>query len=342
MDDIARLAGVSGATVSNVLRNRGSVGAETSARVREAARRLGYRPNPFAQALAKGRAPTIAMFFSNIANPFYAQFALEAERAARRRSHFLLVCHASNPDGTLDAAYLGAVAGRLSAGLVILGSDLGHADLLSAVPAGVPAVLSLWEDATAFPSLPCVTVDFGLAGRLAAEHLVALGHRRVSVIAGGSAGHLVHSARFAGAIAGLREAGLAPGPDAVATGEDTISGGYRAACRLLDGSPRPTAILATNDLLAIGALQAAAERGLPVPGRLSVLGITDIAMAAEMRPALTTVDIDTHRIAEASVNLLLDLIADPGGVPPVALRVVGAPRLVRRASTARPHAPAPS
>ena len=198
LQDIARLAGVSGATVSNVLRSRGSASAETSARVRDVARRLGYRPNLFARALAEGRAPTIAVFLPNIANPFYAEYALEAEHAARRRDHFLLVCHAATPDGSLDTAYLRAVAGRLSEGLIILGCDVGRENLLAALPEGVPTVLALWEDAKAFPSRPCVTIDFEQAGRLAAEHLVGLGHRRIAILAGGDPGRVIHAARLRG------------------------------------------------------------------------------------------------------------------------------------------------
>ena len=167
LSDIARRTGVSGATVSNVLRGRGSVGAATAERVRTAARELGYRPNLYARALAEGRAPPIALFFTNITNPFYPQFALAAEHAARRREHFLLVCNAETPDGRLDTAYLEAVAGRLSEGLIVLGSDLGHGNLLSMLPDGVPTVLSTWEDPKAYPSKPCVTVDFRKAGRLA-------------------------------------------------------------------------------------------------------------------------------------------------------------------------------
>ena len=319
-----------------MLRSRGSASAETSARVRDAARRLGYRPNLFARALAEGRAPTVAVFFPNIANPFYAQFALEAEHAARRRDHFLLVCHAATPEGRLDTAYLRAVAGRLSEGLIILGSDVGREDLLAALPQGVPTVLSTWEDANAYPSRPCVTIDFEQAGRLAAGHLVELGHRRIAILAGGDRHRVIHAARFDGAVAALREAGLAPAPAAIATAEDGIAGGYRGACRLLDARPDTTAIVATNDLLAIGALQAASERRIAVPARLSVVGITGIAMTAEMRPALTTVDISTRSLAEGSVNLLLDLIADPNSVSADALRVVGKPRLIRRDSTVPP------
>ena len=334
--DIARRTGVSGATVSNVLRGRGSVSVKTAERVRSAANELGYRPNLFARALAEGRAPTIALFFTNITNPFYAQFTLEAEHAARRRDHFLLVCNAARPDGTLDTAYLDAVAGPLSEGLIVLGSDLGRKNLLSMLPAGVPAVLSIWEAPDAYPSKPCVTVDFRAAGRLAAEHLLELRHRSIAILTGGTSGVPIHNMRLAGAVAALRQAGIELPKARIVVDEDSIGGGYRAACRLLESDPHITALLATNDLLAIGALQAAAERGCPVPRALSIVGITDIWMAAEMRPALTTVDIATASLAEGSVNLLLDLIADPDGVPSDALRVVGAPRLIRRASTAPP------
>ena len=277
----------------------------------------------------------MALFFTNITNPFYPQFALEAEQAARRRDHFLLVCNAVTSHGTLDTAYLDAVAGRFSEGLIVLGSDLGHESLLSMLPEGVPAVLSTWEEPDAYPTKPCVTVDFRQAGHLAASHLLALGHRRVGILAGGK-GTTMHKARLAGALAALREAGLDLSERDIAVDDDSISGGYRGACRLLDALPATTALLATNDLLAIGALQAAAERALPVPRALSVVGITDIWMAAEMRPALTTVDISVRALAQGAVNLLLDLIADPSSVSPGAMRVVGTPRLVRRASTAPP------
>lgn len=337
LDDIARRTGLSAATVSNVMRGRGSFGAGTAARVRAAARELGYRPNLSARALAERRAPTIALFVTNIANPFYPQFAVEAEHAARRRDRMLIVCNAARRDGTLDTAYLASVAGPLAEGLILLGSDLGHDDLLSSLPPGVPAVLSTWEDPDAYPTRPSVNIDFRTAGKLAAAHLLELGHREIGVLAGGQGRYTFHGTRFASACATLRDAGIAVDGRHVAFDDDTIGGGYRAAAKLLDHAPDLTALLATNDLLAIGALQAAAERGLKVPGELSVIGMTDIWMAAEMRPALTTVDISAKSLAEGSVNLLLDLIDDPDGVSQSALRVVGSPRLVRRASTAPPR-----
>ena len=334
LDDIAREAGVSGATVSNVLRGRGSVSTATAARVRDIATRLGYRPNLVARALAERRAPTIALLFSNIVNPFYAQFAFEAERAARRRERFLLVCNAAQANGSLDTAYLDQVAGTLSDGLIVLCSDLEQDDLASVLPPGVPAVLSTWEDAGQYPLLPHVGVDFRAAGRMAAEHLISLGHTEIGIIAGLQGTRMVHQARLSGALAALRENGIEMPARRITAAEDSIGGGRQSAGRMLDLDASVTAILATNDLLAIGALQATAERRLAVPDRISVVGITDIWMAAEMRPALTTVDIAIPRLAAQSIDLLLDLVEDR----PDQRRSAGliAPVLVRRASTAPP------
>lgn len=341
LEDIARRAGVSGATVSNVLRRRGSVGAATTARVQQVARELGYRPNLVARALAERRSPTIAVFFTNILNPFYAQFAFAAERAARKRDHFLLVCNAAAADGTLDTAYLDAVAGTLAEGLIVLGSDLGRHSLLAMLPAGVPVVLSTWEETDLYPTVPCVTVDFRQAGRLSGAHLAELGHRRIGIVAGTEhaeiAGSVSHHARLAGLLDRLDAHGIAVPPTHLQLAPDSIEGGRLAANLLLDLDPGITAIAATNDLLAIGALQAAAERQIRVPEALSVIGLTDIWMSAQVRPALTTIDIATASLADGSVNLLLDLIDDPDRVPTSALRVVGTPALIRRDSTGPPR-----
>ncbi|WP_428377462.1 LacI family DNA-binding transcriptional regulator [Lichenicoccus sp.] len=337
LGEIARLAGVSTATVSNVVRGKGSVGAGTAERVRAVARQLGYRPNLVARALAEGRAPTIALFFTDILNPYYPQFAHAAEQAARRRGHFLLVCNAAAQGGVLDTAYIRAVAGRLAGGLILLGSDTGGADLLAMLPDDVPTVFSTWENASDYPTTPCVNVDFVRAGELAAEHLLSLGHCRIGLLVGGRNGVVYQTARLAGASRVLRDAGSWPHPDRLAVSEDSIAGGRKAACLLLRAAPELTAILATNDLLAIGALQAASELGVPVPTNLSVIGITDIWMAAQMRPALTTIDIGPATLASGAVDLLLDLIHDPAAVPPDRLRVMTTPRLIRRDSTAPPR-----
>ncbi|EMH2961314.1 LacI family DNA-binding transcriptional regulator [Burkholderia multivorans] len=330
LDEVARRAGVTAATVSNVLRGRGRVGDATRARVLEAVQTLGYRPHLAARALAEGRAPTVALMVSSIANPFYPEFALAVERAVRRNGQFLIVCN-TNDDPAQGRAYLDQIAGTVSEGILV--TNASHLpDLLDVTRRGVPVVLCMWERPDALPEgLPCVAVDFREAGRIATRHLLELGHRRIGAIVGGCAGG-VQAARYDGFADVMREAGL--DASIVAAEPDSIEGGLRAAGRLLDAHPDLTALLATNDLPAIGALHAAADRGLRVPDDLSIIGITDIQLARDTRPTLTTVAIPTAEAAGLAVELLNALREAGGQVDDAArVRTASAPRLVVRGTT---------
>ncbi|ABI90478.1 bacterial regulatory s, lacI family protein [Burkholderia ambifaria AMMD] len=334
LDEVARRAGVTAATVSNVLRNRGRVGEATRARVLEAVQALGYRPHLAARALAEGRAPTVALMVSSIANPFYPEFALAVERAVRRNGQFLIVCN-TNEDPLQGRAYLDQIAGTISEGILVTNANLHLPDLVDVARRGVPVVLCLWERPDAPPEgLPCVAVDFREAGRIATRHLLELGHRTIGVIVGGSASG-VQAARYDGFVDVMREAGLdasivAAGPDS-----DSIEGGVRAAGRLLDAHPGLTALVATNDLPAIGALHAAADRGRRVPDDLSIVGITDIHLASDTRPTLTTVAIPTAEAAGLAVELLNALREAGGRIDDASrVRIASLPRLVVRGTTA--------
>ncbi|HGL4258506.1 LacI family DNA-binding transcriptional regulator [Burkholderia dolosa] len=340
LDEVARRAGVTAATVSNVLRNRGRVGEATRAKVLAAVHALGYRPHLAARALAEGRAPTVALMVSSIANPFYPEFALAVERAVRRNGQFLIVCN-TNDDPSQGRAYLDQIAGTVSEGILV--TNASHLpDLLEVTRRGVPVVLCMWERPEAPPDgLPCVAVDFRDAGRIATRHLLELGHKRIGAIVGGCEGG-VQAARYDGFVDVMREAGL--DASIVAAEPDSIEGGLRAAGRLLDARPDLTALLATNDLPAIGALHAAADRGRRVPDDLSIVGITDIQLARDTRPTLTTVAIPTAEAADLAVDLL-NALREAGGRIDDALRmrVASPPRLVvRGTSGAAPrHAPTP-
>jgi DNA-binding LacI/PurR family transcriptional regulator len=331
---VAHLAGVSAATVSNVLRGRGKVGAQTRQRVLAAVETLGYRPNLMARALVEGKPSTIALMVSSIANPFYPEFALEVERAARKLGYFLLVCN-TNDDPAQERAYLDAVGGSLAQGVIVMNADFVQIDALLALrQRGVPVVLCMWERPQAPPELPCVAVDFHQAGVLAAEHLIKLGHQRIGAIVGSEpSGN--HRWRYQGFRDTLAKAGIGFDEAQVRFGHDSIDDGRNAAHSLLAAVPDLTALFVSNDLPAFGALQAAADLGLEVPRDLSVTGITDIQLAHQLRPALTTVAVPTAEAAGLAVDMLMDLIAHPkGAVPP--LKVTAAPRLVVRATTGRP------
>jgi DNA-binding LacI/PurR family transcriptional regulator len=182
-------------------------------------------------------------------------------------------------------------------------------------------------------------VDFRLAGELAGKHLLELGHRRIGAIVGSKASG-IHAARYEGFVDALRAAGVRK--NRVKHAADTIQGGYSAARELLVADPQLTAIFATNDLPALGAMHAAADLGLAVPTDLSVMGITDIQLARESRPALTTVAVPTVEVAGLAVSLLRELIessygqAGPGEAN-VPMRISSPPKLVVRASTGTPR-----
>ena len=332
--DVAERAGVTTATVSNVMRGRGSVGTATAERVRTIVAELGYRPNLTARALAEGRAPTLALLVSSIANPFYPEFARAAEQAARRAGHFLLVCH-TDRDPDVGLAYLDRVCAGLSEGVLAMAGDLRLRDLADVAGRSVPVVLCMWEQSEETSPLHALTVDFRTAGRLAAEHLLTLGHRDIGVVAASAPDNVLpHAKRQRGFNDTLTAAGLPLPPTRISYGADTIEGGFGSAFDLLTREPGLTALFASNDLIALGAMQAAAALGRQVPQDLSVIGVTDIQLAAQMRPALTTVSINTAEIADNAIQFLLDLIKTPPASP--VLRHAPMPVLIRRNSTGPP------
>lgn len=332
--EVARAAGVTAATVSNVLRNRGKVGEETRRRVLAAVESMGYRPNLMARALVEGKPHTMALVVSSIANPFYPEFALEVERAARKLGYFLLVCN-TNDDPAQERAYLDAVGGALAQGVIVMNADFVQLDALQDLRRrGVPVVLCMWERPQEPPALPCVAVDLYQAGVLAAEHLLRLGHKRLGAVCGSEpTGN--HQWRLRGFIDTVQKAGIELPPSHLRYGHDTIDDGRNAAHSLLAGVPGLTAVFATNDLPALGVLQAAAELGLEVPRDLSVIGVTDIQLAHQMRPALSTVAMPTAEAAMLAVQMLQsEITAKPDH--PLPISVTEPPRLVVRASTGKP------
>ncbi|MGE8488994.1 MAG: LacI family DNA-binding transcriptional regulator, partial [Paraburkholderia nemoris] len=183
LSEVAKRAHVTAATVSNVLRNREKVRPETAERVLKAIADLGYRPNLNARALAEGRSSTLALMLSNISNPFYPEFVLAAERAARKAGHFLMVCN-TDDDAEIGRAYLNQIAGTLADGVLVMNTDITINDLCASATHSAPILLAMWEHPEAPPALPCIAVDFARAGALAAQHLLELGHREIGLLIG--------------------------------------------------------------------------------------------------------------------------------------------------------------
>lgn len=330
--DVAKASGVTAATVSNVITGKGAVSAATRARVEAAIAALGYQPNILARSLATRQTYTLGLILPNIANPFYPEIALEVENTARQRGYSLFLCNTNN-DESIGRAYLQQLAGRQADGVIVMPGGTSLEDLAAAIQGGLPIVLCNWEEQDELPALPMVGVDFFQAGCLAAEHLLALGHRRIGVIADTAVPHTRHTERVAGFAATMAGAGLIWDADLLWRGNSSIDAGLAGATTLLRRPVPPTALFCTNDLMAIGALVGAAELDIAVPGDLSILGVDDITMGAYTHPPLTTIAIPKRPIAAETTTLLLGWLTS-GAMPP-AEPLVLAPHLLQRGSTAR-------
>jgi DNA-binding LacI/PurR family transcriptional regulator len=322
--DVARRARVSTATVSRVLAGVGRARPETQARVLEAARALDYRPSEIARSLKRQSTQTLGLIITDIENPYFPQLVRSVEDAARASGYSVLLCNAAD-DPEREASYLELLVDRRVDGLIIAASSLGvrHGEWLSSPP--IPVVLV--NTAAPDVGLPAIMSDNELGGRVAADHLLGLGHR--------SFGYLMPPprnvdapARVAGVRAALIAAGCAPDALTVADGEALVGGGERAAHDLLDRAPATTAIVAYNDLMAIGALRALRRRGRRVPADASVVGFDDVAVAAYVDPALTTIAQRTDEMGRWAVARLTGEHEDesdgPGSGPirlPVDLQV---------------------
>ncbi|WP_233149326.1 LacI family DNA-binding transcriptional regulator [Herbaspirillum camelliae] len=328
--DVAEYAGVSVMTVSNVLRSRGRVSEETRQRVLGAVERQGYRPNLNARALVERRSPTLALMLSCITNPFYPEFALAANLSALKHERHLLVC---NTDHEVDRgmSFLEQVAGSLSDGVLVANySDPPLAELRLLQSRGIPVAISVWELPDEPPGVPCVTFDAKGAARLAVEHLVGLGHLRIGAVIGSSK-QGIHRARYAGFREAMAESKVrCLKADERFTG-DSFDAGYAAAKNLLTARPDLTAIFVSNDLPALGVLNAALDLGYLIPKNLSVVSITDIQPARQSRPGLTTVAIPTAEMAEKGIALLIELMA--GRASETTVVQASAPKLIIRGST---------
>lgn len=319
LHEVAAAAGVSIGTVSHVVTGRRRVAERTRARVERAIHRLEYRPNRLARSLLEQRTQTVAMLIPDIGNPFFAELARAVEREARRDG-YCVVFGSSENDPETEARYLAEFLERRVDGMVVVSAaGSSWADRL---PAGLPAV--------ALDRLPAdwqhdaVVVDNQGGVELAVAHLVELGHLRLGFL-GGDPTQPTGRQRGRGFRLALARRGLRPAW--TSRGSFSLESGHRQTRRMLRRDPdaRPTAVVAANDLIALGALLACREAGVSVPEGLSIIGFDDIAFATLADPPLTTVRQPIAELGEHAARLLLERMRHDGA---------GAER---RTLTARPN-----
>ena len=313
--DVAREAGVSKTAVSFAFNSPDRLAPDTAERILGVADQLGYRPHPVARMLSQGETLTIGIVTPQalsviFSNPFFGAFSEGVALAAEESGYALVFI------SPLHGSLAGAMRRATVDGVVAIGLSEDHPEVEQIRRAGVPMVL---VDSGALPEHGSVGVDDTGGARAAAEHLIALGHRDVLVIGVEPAAPsraMDHAGVVARRLQGYRDAFEAAGaaiPDArIVVGPATIEGGRTALARAWDRGAMVTAVLAMSDVMAIGAMRALRDRGLAIPGDVSVVGFDDIDLAQHVDPPLTTVHQPIRRKGEEAVRVLLDVVRRGG------------------------------
>lgn len=327
--DVAERAGVSVATVSYVLNNGPRpVATETRVKVEEAIAELGYYPNEVARSLRLQQSSTIGIIIPNITNPVFAEIAHALESVCTQEGFLVLLCN-SERQHEREERFVQMLRAKQVDGVVITPDSEPIALIEPLRQARIPLVV-LEHD---LPGVHCIAIDELSGGRLGTQHLIDLGHRRIGLIKRQPTSAL-STQRFAGYRQALTAAQLPFDPQLVIECDSGSAAAAAATRQLLALAEPPTAIFTHNDVLAIGARHAIDAAGLAVPNDISLVGYDDIASAAYLIPALTTVRAPKTEMGVVAGRTLLQLIKERAALPPqtVTLPV----ELIVRDSTAPP------
>jgi DNA-binding LacI/PurR family transcriptional regulator len=325
---VAKRANVSTATVSRVLNGFPGVREKTVARVRRAVAEMNYVPNPHARSLRAGRTQMFGLIISDVNNPFFPELIDAFEALASAQGIEVIFTHTNDDPKRLHNCIRRMVERNVDA-IAVMTSEVEPEALKQAVHAGVPVVLMNQRKLEGkYPNIP---VDYTTGFREALEHLLSLGHRDIGFIAGPQTLNSARGRREA-FVAALRSHDIQVRNEWIAIGDMRVEGGRRAMDSLLSRRPRPTAVVASNDLMAVGALQAAHASRIHVPGDLSIIGFDDLPIAGMVHPPLSTIRHPRREVAARAFNCLWKTVKGETVDDDEPLQ----PHLVIRSSTAPP------
>lgn len=335
LKDIARKVGVSVTTVSRGLAGYDDVAAETRERIQEVADHLGYHPNLTARRLQKQRSDTLGFilptFGPRFSDPFFSEFLAGIGNEAAAHGYDLLVStHAPDSDREREA-YERAARGGWVDGLIVVRTRENDARIETLCAHQFPFVAFGRTDGDC--EFPYVDEDGDAGMRLVVQHLIDLGHRHIGFIAP-PAGLMFGRYRLRGFYSTMADNSLDVPSNLVVEGDMTQRGGAEVADRLLNLAERPTAVIAGNDLMAIGAINRIQQRGLQVGHDIAVAGFDDIPLAAYTNPPLTTVHQPIYDIGQRTCTMLIEII---NGRSPTNPHVLLTPELVIRESSGPPR-----
>lgn len=298
--DVAREASVSVATVSRVFNESGPVSEEARQRVREVAARLCYAPHGVARSLITSKTSTVGVLLPDLYGEFFSEVIRGMDLAAQRSGFQILVSSSHDSKHEIESALV-AMRGRVD-GLIAMSPHLDVPSIVANVPATVPIVLL--NCAVTGEGYDVLTIENRGGAQAMVRHLLSLGHRAIAMITGGE-GNYDADERLLGYRKAMREAAITVPNEWEIPGDFSEAAGYRAAGTLLALKPRPTAVFAANDSMAIGAMSAFREAGLRVPEDIAVAGFDDIPLARYMSPPLTSVHVAIAELGAQAVQTLL-------------------------------------
>jgi LacI family transcriptional regulator len=305
--DVAQAAGVSVATVSRAFNNSGPVREQTRGRIVEAAERLRYVPNGAARTLSTRRTQTIGVLLPDLYGEFFSEVIRGIDRVVQGEGWHLLMSSSHAGRESIVTA-LGAMRGRVD-GLLVMSPDLDTRTLSANLPERLPAVLINCEPGGR--RYDSINIDNYTGAYAVTEYLIRLGHRRIALLGGPDRNHDARE-RLRGSIAALGAAGLDCPAALRASGDFSEASGHAAAIHFLSVYEPPTAIVAANDSMAIGAVSALREHGVSVPREVSVAGFDDIPIARYLDPSLTTVRVSIPTLGERAAQRLFEVLKQGG------------------------------
>jgi LacI family transcriptional regulator len=302
--DVAKKAGVSYSTVSRALSGSTLINEDTRKKVKEIAKQLGYTPNEIAKGLVSKTSSTIGLILPDITNPFFADVAQGIEECANRNGFQVFLCN-SNWDLVREKGYLSTLNGKRVGGIIVSPATNHNSHFIEDNARSIPTVFAAYNPMN--EEYNYVVTDDYKSSVIATEYILKLGHRNIAFI-GGQEENNTNIGRLNGFVATMDKYGMEVRKDYVRYGKYRQESGYELTKDMLLKNEIPSAIIAGNDIIAIGVIQAVEEFGLKVPENISVIGFDDISYASLHKIQLTTVKQPINRIGELCVEMLLELI----------------------------------
>jgi LacI family transcriptional regulator len=329
--DVAAKAGVSMMTVSRAINNKAGVSEATRERILQIAQEMGFQPSEIARGLATKRTATIGLVVPDIANPFFARIARGVEDVAYAHHYNVFLLNSSEQIEREQKALDSLWAQRVD-GLIWCSSRLEQSELLHYLERFSHVVLINRVLDVARPGVITMSVDDVAGAYQAVAHFVEQGRRNIG-FAAGPAYSISGQRRLQGFLAACGDLGVETAVSHIQHGPPTRGGGHQAATALITKNPDLQAILAYNDLVAVGVMQACLENGRSVPGDIAVIGFDDIPLASLVTPSLSTLHIDKYELGAEAMTTLLQLMnqADHSHSPNQTIQ----PELILRQSTTR-------